>query len=292
VLGWPVAQTALLEFIETMQRIAIGNQEIAYRHAGEGPSLVLLHGGLEDGRAWRGQIEGLSDEFAVFAWDAPGCGQSSEPSENWRMPEYADCLAAWLRALGLTRPHILGLSWGSTLALELYRRHPDVPASLVLVGAYAGWAGSLPPSEVARRLEGLLATADLPPEHMVADILPTLLPSTAPKSLVEEVERLLYDNAGVVHPVGYRAMLRAMGEADLRDVLGKIRVPTLLLYGENDQRSSLAIAREFQSRVPGSELVLIPGAGHICHMEAPAEFNTNVRRFLRSVRAHERSGQA
>ena len=64
------------------------------------------------------------------------------------MPEYADCLAAWLQVVGAEQPHVLGLSWGSSVALELYRRHPEAPASLILASAYAGWAGSLPPEEV------------------------------------------------------------------------------------------------------------------------------------------------
>jgi len=78
-------------------------------------------------------------------------------------------------------------------------------------------------------------------------------------------------------------MLRAMAKADLRDVLGTIRLPTLLLYGQDDQRSPLAVVKEFHDRMPDSELVVIPGAGHICNMEAPAEFNAHVRRFLRSL---------
>jgi pimeloyl-ACP methyl ester carboxylesterase len=61
------------------------------------------------------------------------------------MPDYADCLAAWLAVVGVEQPHVLGLSWGSSVALELYRRHPQVPASLILASAYAGWAGSLSP---------------------------------------------------------------------------------------------------------------------------------------------------
>ena len=59
----------------------------------------------------------------MVAWDAPGCGRSSDPPEAFRMPEYADCLAAFVDALGLERPHVLGLSLGGALALELYRRH-------------------------------------------------------------------------------------------------------------------------------------------------------------------------
>jgi pimeloyl-ACP methyl ester carboxylesterase len=94
----------------------------------------------------------------IVACDAPGCGQSSEPPETWRMPDYADCLAAWLKVVGAERPHVLGLSWGSSVALKLYRRHPQVPASLILASAYAGWAGSLPPEEVNARLAGVLDT--------------------------------------------------------------------------------------------------------------------------------------
>ena len=125
-------------------QIEVEGLRIAFRRRGEGPPLVLLHGGLSDGREWRRQLDRLSDEFTVVAWDAPGCGQSSDPPETFRMPEYADCLAVFIKALGLDRPHVLGLSFGGALALELYRRHPAVPRTLVLVSAYAGWAGSLP----------------------------------------------------------------------------------------------------------------------------------------------------
>ena len=97
---------------------------------------------LGDSRDWRRQLEGLSDEFTVVAWDAPGCGESSDPDppETFGADVYADCLAEFIEALELERPHVLGLSWGGGLALELYRRRPDLPRSLVLASAYAGWA--------------------------------------------------------------------------------------------------------------------------------------------------------
>lgn len=106
--------------------------------------LVLLHGGPMDGRAWVHQLDGLSSEFTVVAWDVPGCGGSSDPPQHFRTRDYAECLAAFIDALGLERPHVLGLSFGSGLALELYRWHPDIPKTLILASAYAGWAGSLP----------------------------------------------------------------------------------------------------------------------------------------------------
>ncbi len=264
-----------------MNEARIGEQQIAYSETGAGDPLVLLHGGMDDSRSWRWQQEDLADEFRVIAWDAPGCGQSGEPPESWRMAEYADCLASWLRTIGVEHPHVLGLSWGSSLALELYRRHPGVPRSLVLASAYAGWAGSLPAAEVADRLDSVLAAADVARDELLQGWRGLL--TTAPAALAEELSSIWADNGGTSHPAGYRAMAHSMAEADLRDVLPRIRVPTLLLHGELDERAPASVAADLQASIPTSTLVVVPGAGNMCNAEAPGEFNAQVRQFLRSV---------
>ena len=152
---------------EATDCVLVGGLRIGFRRAGEGLPVVLLHGGLGDSRVWRDQIEELSDEFAVVAWDAPGCGASSDPPDTFRLAEYADCLAGFIEALDLSCPHLLGHSFGAGLALELYRRHPSIPRSLVLVGAYAGWAGSLPAEEVEGRLRLARETAELLPDRFL-----------------------------------------------------------------------------------------------------------------------------
>jgi len=83
-----------------------------------------------------------------------------------------------------------------------------------------------------------------------------------------------------LHPAGTRTMMHAMAEADLRDVLPRIQVPTLLLYGESDARSPLDIAEALHAGIPGSQLVVLPGVGHFANAERPREFNEAVRRFL------------
>jgi pimeloyl-ACP methyl ester carboxylesterase len=258
------------------QTVEVEGLQIAYASAGRGPPLVLLHGGWSDSRVWRQQVEGLADEFAVAAWDAPGCGRSSDPPARWRMADYADCVAAWLEAVRIERPHVLGLSWGGALALELYRRHPRVPATLVLAGAYAGWAGSLPPEVVAERLERVLREVERPPEEWVGAYVSEVLTDAAPTGLAEEIEAMMLD----VRPVGTRVMLEAMAEADLRDVLSRIEVPTLLLYGELDRRSPLNVAEQLHVGIPSSELVVLERAGHLAAAERPEEFNEAVRAFL------------
>jgi pimeloyl-ACP methyl ester carboxylesterase len=271
--------------LSPMKQEQVSDLRIVYRQHGDGPPIVLLHGGMEDSRSWTRQLDGLSDEFTVLAWDAPGCGESTDVPQSWRLPEFADALAAWLAALNVERPHLVGLSWGSSVALELYRRHPAVPASLVLASAYAGWAGSLPPEEVAARHASVLAAADLPREELLKG-WPGVFSAAASPELVDEVLSIAADNSGRVHPGGYRAMAHSMAEADLREVLPSIRVPVLLLYGELDERSPLSVAEDLLAHIPGAELVVIAGVGHLANVEAPGEFNAHVRRFVRTVRGH------
>ena len=103
-------------YLAGMEHLAIDGMDVAVEVVGAGRPIVLLHGILQDNRAWRPQFAGLRDEFTVVAWDAPGCGRSADPPEWWRFPDYADCLSSVISALGLVDPIVAGLSWGGTLA--------------------------------------------------------------------------------------------------------------------------------------------------------------------------------
>jgi pimeloyl-ACP methyl ester carboxylesterase len=264
-----------------MRFTEVDGLRIAYECAGEGPPLVLLHGYVGDGpTTWRHQIDGLSDEFTTVAWDAPGAGGSSDPSESLGMAGYADCLARFVDVLGLEKPHVAGLSFGGALALAFYRRHPAVPRSMILASAYAGWAGSLPAEAAKQRLQQALLLADLSPEEFAGALLPTMFSEATPAEAVDEFGASML----AFHPTGFRAMARASAE-DLRDVLPDIRVPTLLVYGDKDVRAPLTVANSLHAALPNSTLVVLPGAGHVCNVEAPEQFNRAVRGFLRTVAA-------
>jgi pimeloyl-ACP methyl ester carboxylesterase len=259
-----------------MDSLEVGGLRIAYERAGSGPPLVLLHGFVGDNREWRGQVDGLSDEFTVIAWDAPGAGRSSDPPEEFRIADYADCLAAFMRALGFDRTHVAGLSFGGVLALELYRRHPEMPTALVLAGAYAGWAGSLPAEIGEQRLELSLRLASGPPEEFVRTMIPGMFSGSPRAEIVDELGAIMAE----FHPAGFAAMARSTAEADLRDVLPRIHVPTLLLYGDEDARSPLDIGQTLHAAIPGSTLVVMPGVGHMSNVEAPELMNTELRAFF------------
>jgi pimeloyl-ACP methyl ester carboxylesterase len=252
-----------------METTEVDGLRVAYERAGDGPPLVLLHGYVGDGpTTWRPQLEGLCDEFTVVAWDAPGAGRSSDPPESFGM-------AGFVERLGLENPHVAGVSFGGALALALCRRHPVLPATLTLASAYAGWAGSLPAEVTAQRLRQAMALADLPPAEFMGTLLPTMFSEATPPESVDAFGASMLG----FHPVGFRAMARASAE-NLRDVLPRITVPTLLVYGEKDVRAPLSVAEDLHRSIPGSTLAVLPDAGHVCSLEAPEAFNQTVRRFL------------
>ncbi len=233
----------------------LGALDVTYQRAGEGPPIVLVHGAGDDSRAWQPQVDGLADEFTVVAWDEPGAGLSSDAPEGFGLTDYADCLAALIVSLGFDRVHVAGISWGGTVVLELWRRHPALIASLILVDTYAGWKGSLASDEVRSRVESVRAQID------VGDLPEGVRPQTMGNQLA------------------------VMADADLRDVLPTISVPVLLLWGENDARSPLTIAREFANAIPHAELVVVEGAGHLSNLHRPQAVNDAIRRFVRQVSA-------
>jgi len=257
-----------------VQVVRTNGLEIAYECRGAGPPLVFLHGAAGDGRLWQPQLAALADEFTVVAWDEPGAGRSSDVPADFGLTDYANCLAALIEALALGPAHVAGLSWGGTLAQELYRHHAGLVATLILIDTYAGWKGSLPPEEVRARVAGARQMLAAP----AADFDPTL-PGLFAGEPPAQFAALLADMAADVRPQSLMTQLLVMAEADQRDLLADIAVPTLLIWGELDGRSPLSVARQFERAIPDATLVVLPGCGHVSNLERPHELNEAVRDF-------------
>ena len=260
-----------------MDVVRANGLEIAYERAGAGPALVFAHGAASDSRLWRPQLAALADEFTVVAWDEPGAGRSEDVPAGFGLTDYADCLAALIQALELGPAHVAGLSWGGTVAQELYRRHPGSVATLILVDTYAGWKGSLPEEELRARVAHAREMFDAPTEQF-DPTLPGLLSKDPPGAAVELLEEMAAD----VRPENMKVQLSVMAEADQRDLLPGVEVPTLLVWGAQDARSPLSVARQFELAIPDTTLVVIPDAGHVSNLEQPEAFNEAVREFCHS----------
>jgi pimeloyl-ACP methyl ester carboxylesterase len=251
--------------------------KIAFERAGVGPPLVFAHGAASDSRLWRPQLVALADEFTVVAWDEPGAGRSADVPAGFGLADYADCLAALIEALEFGAVHLAGLSWGGTVVQELYRHHPGSVATLIFVDTYAGWKGSLPEEELRARIAHYRKTFAAPAEEF-DPTLPGLLGGDPPAEAVALLEEMAAD----VRPESMKTQLSVMAEADQRDLLPGIAVPTLLIWGEQDARSPLSVARQFEQAIPDTKLVMIPDAGHVSNLEQPERFNQAVRDFCRA----------
>lgn len=232
----------------------------------------------------RSEINGLSvawfkGDFTMIAWDAPGAGQSSDPPETFVIDDWADCLAGLLDVARIDRAHVLGLSWGGLVAQVFYRRYPGRAWSLVLADTYAGWRGSLPDPVSEERLAACVEDASRPAGDLVPRYLPGMHSTSATQGVRKELARILAD----FHPVGFRLMAMSLAHSDTRDLLPNIQVPTLLVWGDADERSPMTVARQLHDSIPGARLAIIPGAGHLSNVEAPARFNAEVRDFCLSV---------
>jgi pimeloyl-ACP methyl ester carboxylesterase len=263
-----------------LARAEVGGHSVAYRQDGDGPALVLLHGFLCDSRCWQRQLTALSDQFTVTAWDAPGAGSSSDPPDPFTITDWGRCLAGFLDALGIERAHVVGLSWGGLLAQEFYRLYPARVLGLILAGTYAGWKGSLPAEASEQRLARCSRESSLPADEFVRRWVPVeFFTADVSQDLADEMSAVVSD----FHPLGFRLMARSLAETDTSEQLPKIDAPTLLLWGDGDQRSPLSIAAQFRDSIPNAELAVIANAGHVSNMEQPEAFTAHVRRFCQAT---------
>jgi pimeloyl-ACP methyl ester carboxylesterase len=242
---------------------------IHYEAAGEGSPLVLLHGIGSNSRSWRRQLDGLSGDFNVVAWDAPGYGRSSDPPAGVKpsMGFYADCLHRFLELLGLERIFLLGHSLGGVVALEFYRRYSASVRALILADTRC--SGSK-----AGLQERLALIRSMTPAQLAVIRARKLLSRTAPPEVVDEVVSIMSE----VRPPGYEFAAVALAESDMNDVLRDLRVPTLLIWGAEDE-----ITPVWEEIPPSIPVEIIRDAGHLCYLERPDKFNRAVREFCCSV---------
>lgn len=230
-------------------------------------SIILLHG--IGGPSWNGLVPGAID------WPMPGfCGTTPLPQMGF--PALAEALRDALDARGLDRVTLVGHSMGGMLAQEFVARFPDRVAKLVLYGttpAFGGRDPSFAESFLAARL-GPLEGRSM--DQAAPELMAGMLPDTAPP---DALPRALAAMRAIPEDV-YRATLRCLTTFDRRADLPKIAVPTLLIAGERDQAAPAKTMQRMADAIPGAEFVLIPGAGHLIHLEAPAPFLAALLPFL------------
>jgi 3-oxoadipate enol-lactonase len=262
-------------------RARLGAAELAYEVRGDGPTVLFLHAFPLGLALWDDQALSLSATHRVVRFDARGFGGSPPGDGPLTMERIADDAVGILDHLGLSRAVVVGLSMGGYAAFAMVRRHPQRLRGLVLADTKAG-----ADTDEARRNRSLLAErvlkegAEAAAEVMVPKLLGPSTQRDRPP-VVARVRAMILGNP----PRGIADALHGLASrADSTSTLREVRVPTLVVCGDEDSLTPVEEAEALQRGIPGSRLALIPQAGHLSNLENPAAFNGALQAFLGDFR--------
>jgi pimeloyl-ACP methyl ester carboxylesterase len=263
--------------LPALQTVTVDGLRLAWREAGQGVPLVLLHGIGSASDSWEFQLEHFAPDFRVVAWDAPGYGGSGDfDVETPSAADFADALDRLLGALGIERCHLVGHSLGALIAAAFSSRHPDWILSLTLANAAAGH-GRLDPAIRAAKLRERLDVLEAHGPAGMAERRASRL--VAPDASAEALERVRAVMARV-RPDGYRRAARMLAEGDIFADLAHIDRPTLVMCGTLDRVTTEDSNRAIAKALPDGRFAALPGLGHASYVESPELFNSVLARFL------------
>lgn len=245
-------------------------------HHPEGsPAVLLLHGLGSAGADWLLQFEPLVQAgYRVLAPDLRGFGRSSWPGHT-SVQAMAGDVALLLRELGAAPAHVVGISMGGTVALQLALDQPDLVRRLALVNTFA----RLRPQGLSGYLYfplRIVLMYTLGMERQARLVAARIFPRPDQEELREQlIQRILQAD-----PRAYRAAMWALMRFNVEGRLGEIRVPTLVVTGDQDTTVPPAAQRRLVEGIPGAQQVIIAGGGHGVIADSPDEFNRVLSSFL------------
>jgi pimeloyl-ACP methyl ester carboxylesterase len=274
--------SATIKQVPKSGTVRTNGQELYFEVHGDGPPLVLVMGIGYDSSLWTlQQVPVLSTRFRVVLLDNRDAGRSSGADQPYTIADMADDVAGLLDALGIHRTHLLGLSMGSMIGMEFALRHADRLDRLVLAGPAAAPARSaVDPIAIWTWVK-----ANDPSGQAFGGQQFTWLFSSAflrnPQAVQETIE-LLASNPNPLDPQAYDRQAQAYLRFDALDRLGGIKVPTLVVVGEQDLLTPPWVTREVADGIPGARFEIVTGDGssHVMPLERPDEFNQLVMNFL------------
>ena len=252
----------------------VNGQRLFYEDTGgDRPPIAFSHGLFMDGSMFEPQVEALSDRYRCVTWDERGHGQTGGATGPFTYWDSADDLAALLRSLGIERAVLAGMSQGGYLSLRAALAHPHLVQGLILIDTQA--AAEDP--EVMPYYQQLLERWMT--QGMDDELAATIEAIVLGQGYVDAErwksswEHLRPDNVQQIFAT-------LAGREDLTDRLGEIRVPALVVHGDQDAAISADRAQALADGLPESELVPIEGAGHASNLTHPDLVTPHIARFL------------
>jgi pimeloyl-ACP methyl ester carboxylesterase len=256
-----------------MQHIVVNGARIACDVTGQGPGLLLLHGLGGSREDWNRQVPAFSRHYKVIVPDLRGFGES-ERQEPYTIQQHARDAAELLSVLGISRAHVVGLSMGGAIAMELALGQPGRVASLVL-------ANTAPSFELYGWQRRYLAWSRLLLAFLfgVGGVARFLGKAVFPAPHQERLRQRLMQRASKTSRWVYIASIRSLVRWNAEGRLGSIASPTLVIGAEHDF-TDIHEKRRWAALIPGARVVMLPGSRHRSELDAPQAFNDVVLGFL------------
>ena len=257
-----------------MPKLRINDTELYYEIQGAGQPLVLIHGLGSSARDWEFQVPEFSIKFQVVTFDLRGHGQSDKPPGPYSIPMFAADTAGLLKALKLESAHIVGISLGGGVALQLAIDAPSLVKTLVIVNSGPAIVGI--GDEGKKEIDSRVALVEkMGMRGMGQALAARLFPKPEHASLAATfVERWTEND-----PRAYIDALWSMVGWNVTDRLSSIRCPTLVVSADQDY-SPVALKEAYVKLMPNAELVVIPDSHHAVPLEQPQAFNAAIAQFL------------
>jgi 3-oxoadipate enol-lactonase len=239
------------------------------------PVVTLSHSLATDLSMWEPQMKALTARYRVLRYDTRGHGGSDAPAGAYSLGQLAEDARALLRALGIARTHWIGLSMGGMIGQTLALTAPDLFLSLALCDT-----SSRIPAEAKPLWQERIKTAET--QGMEPLVEPTIGRwftagfREQRKDVVDRVRAMIR----ATNPRGYVGCCHAISALDLTDRLSAIKLPTLVVVGEEDQGTPVAASRAIQAQIAGSQMETLQSAAHLSNMEQPEAFTAAVTSFL------------
>ena len=253
---------------------------ISVDYAGNGEAVFLLHGIGGNKRNWDDNVPFFAKHFKVIAWDTRGYGLSDDYVGPFKFTDVANDLLRVIDFFKSDKVHLVGLSMGARIACWFYNQYPKRVKSLTLCDTNFGSAGF---SEDEKREFINSRARPLKEGKKFKDFSHLVAKSLIGDESNQKVLHKLISSLNALRKESYLKTVNSFVSTDHLDIFREIKVPCLVLVGEQDRLTPPKVSKQISKLIPGSKFNVVKGAGHLINIEKPEIFNKYVLSFLRNL---------